>query len=127
MKKVALITLALITSLAISGNSINQAGGSSKKVPGTYELVLDTPQGEVETVLTIKKVKKEYTISLVGEESSESLEVSEGKIEGHEVYFVLHAQGYDLLMELVIDKDDVTGTMMNDYSVTGKRIKKKKK
>lgn len=127
MKKVALIALALITSLAISGNSINQAGGSSKKVPGTYELLLDTPQGEVETVLTIEKVKKEYKISMAGEGSSESLEVSEVKVEGNEVSFVFHAQGYDILMELVIDKDDVSGTMMNDYSVTGKRIKKKKK
>ena len=126
MKTMRLMLMTMIASLSMAATSPIFAETGSKNIPGSYQLNIETPEGERTGVMKILNQQGTYNITLEEEGTSNNWKCTNVKIEGNKVAFYFYAEGYDVNMNLKIEDDEVSGTMMWEYQVEGKRIKKGK-
>lgn len=122
MRKIALLLFALML-----GISVYSQAQSNDVLIGTWDIVVeDTPQGNVNVHLIIEKVdgKLKAKFKPVGSNQESPISNISEQENGITLYFF--AEGYDLYMTVrpaAEDTDTVTGFLVDEFPVKGKRLK----
>ena len=122
MKKlITMLTLfCLVLTVAVANVSYNP-----DNFVGQWDLMIEgTPQGDVRVIMTLEKVDGVMVgnFKMAGTDQVTKLSSISGNAES--ISFSFFAEGYDLYMSLKPDgKDAVKGFLIDEFPVSGKRLK----
>ncbi len=100
---------------------------------GVYEMtIFDVDQfGDIPITLTINKEASGYVskIEMRGEAATNSdytWEIDSTEIENETISIEAYVANYDVYLELGLDEDEISGSLMGMYEIEGKRVPTKK-
>ena len=119
--------------LILIGLSVISCGVQKKIIQdpyvGIYEMtIFDVDEfGDIPITLTVNKEAFSYTskIEMRGEAAANSeytWEIDSTEIENETISIEAYVASYDVYFELGLDEDEISGSLMGMYEVTGKRI-----
>jgi len=120
MKRLTVFLFILL--LGVSYSSFAQ---SSDYFLGTWNvLIQDTPQGNVNVILSIERIDGKLTGKFTQAGSDQGTAISNIKEEENGITLYFFAEGNDLYLNLKGTEDDkVSGSLVDQFLVSGERVK----
>ncbi|MBM3169066.1 MAG: hypothetical protein FJZ76_07300 [Bacteroidetes bacterium] len=87
--------------------------------------IKDTPMGTISLVLTLERVDGKLVGKFVNTQANTTINMSQITEVENSVTLTFFAEGMDLYLTLnPVDEENVSGLLMDSFSVEGKRVKK---
>ena len=111
--------------ILLLGVSYSSFARSSDYFLGTWNvLIQDTPQGNVNVILSIERIDGKLTGKFTQAGSDQGTAISNIKEEENGITLYFFAEGNDLYLNLKGTEDDkVSGSLVDQFLVSGERVK----
>ncbi|TVP49969.1 MAG: hypothetical protein EA341_08355 [Mongoliibacter sp.] len=117
-------TLFLLTAFMFCAFSALMAQDNDAMI-GTWDVMIeDTPQGNVNVILTIERMDGKLKAKFNPAGSDQETPITNISEQENTIIMYFFAEGYDLYMSLKPSEDDkVSGFLVDQFPVKGKRVK----